>query len=210
MCCNDSSKRTIRRAKNCGAISGSQSGCRLGRLRAESGQSMLEVVIITPLLLLLLAGVIEMGRYAYIGILVGSAARAGAAYGGKNPGDTAGIVNAACNDFFGPGGSSSPQLGSTPAANCGTGSGTNYMSITSSLSCGCDNGGSVGTLYGGACNDVPNTLPTDPIPACQSGGGTWAAMVSVTASGTFTALFSMPGIPSSLTITRTAEVRVTP
>ena len=50
--------------------------------------------LITPLLLLLLIGVIEFGRFAYLGILVGNAARAGAAYGAQSlaqSADTAGI-----------------------------------------------------------------------------------------------------------------------
>src|SRR5215472_6795855 len=80
-------------------------------LRPDSGQSFIEMALITPLLLLLVVGVIDMGRYAYIGILVGNAARAGAAYGAAAPGDSSGTVNAACNDFL-------SNLGSNPAPTC--------------------------------------------------------------------------------------------
>ena len=52
-----------------------------GILLSPSGQSLLEVALLTPMLLALLLGAIELGRYAYISILVGNAARAGAAYG---------------------------------------------------------------------------------------------------------------------------------
>jgi len=54
--------------------------CQVAR-RSESGQSLVEVALLLPFLVLMMLGVIELGRYAYIGILVGNAARAGAAYG---------------------------------------------------------------------------------------------------------------------------------
>jgi hypothetical protein len=182
----------------------------------QSGQSLFEVALVTPLLLLLLAGVVDMGRYAYIGVMVGSAARAGAAFGAKRPGDTAGIVNAACNDFLGPG--ANPQLGSKPRATCdgtdGTSGGTNpggatnHLGITSTELCGCDSGGTI-TLYGGDCTLV-DTGSGGPIATCQNGGGTWPAMVRVQASGSFNTLLNWPGVPSTVTITRWAEIRVTP
>jgi len=67
----------------------------------QSGQALLEVALITPLLLLLAVGIIEIGRYAYYSILVADAARAGAQYGAQNlatAADTAGIRTAAEND----------------------------------------------------------------------------------------------------------------
>lgn len=42
------------------------------------------MALLTPLLLTLLIGIIELGRYAYLSILVGNAARAGAAYGAQS------------------------------------------------------------------------------------------------------------------------------
>jgi hypothetical protein len=51
--------------------------------------------------MLLLVGLIEVGRFAYFSILVGNAAHAGAAYGSQNltrAGDTAGMQNAVLND----------------------------------------------------------------------------------------------------------------
>src|SRR5689334_20807673 len=73
-----------------------------GILRAESGQSLVELAVLVPLLVLLLMGVIELGRYAQIAILVGNAARAGAAYGAQSlaqSADPTGIKTAAGNDF---------------------------------------------------------------------------------------------------------------
>ena len=52
--------------------------------RSESGQSLLELALLTPLLMFMIIGIVEMGRYAYLSILVGNAAEAGAAYGADN------------------------------------------------------------------------------------------------------------------------------
>lgn len=152
-----------------------------GILRRQSGQTLLEVALLTPLLLLMLLGVIEMGRYAYIGILVGNAARAGAAYGAQSlpqSADTAGIQAAADNDFQNNG-----QIVSA-------------LTVASAASCGCDD---AGTIAPAAC--VGTGAGT-----CVSGH--WVVMVSVTASGTFSALFSYPGIPASMAISRTCTIRV--
>jgi len=69
--------------------------------RADSGTTILELALLAPLLLSLLMGIIEFGRYAYFGILVTNAARAGAQYGAQSlvtAADTAGIQSAAGND----------------------------------------------------------------------------------------------------------------
>ncbi len=71
------------------------------RRATQSGQALLEVALVTPLLLLLAVGIIEIGRYAYYSILVADAARAGAQYGAQNlatAADTNGIKAAAEND----------------------------------------------------------------------------------------------------------------
>src|SRR5580692_10049080 len=69
--------------------------------RSDSGQSLIEVALLLPLLLLLLVGTIEIGRFAYYAILVANSARAGAQYGSQSlvtSADTAGITTAAKND----------------------------------------------------------------------------------------------------------------
>lgn len=171
--------------------------------RRNSGQSLIEMAIITPLLLLLGLGVIDMGRFAYIGILVGNAARAGAAYGAKAPGDSAGIVTATCDDFLN-------NLNSNPAAACdGTASTTaNHLQVTSSVACGCDVSGtwtSDSNYTGATCSVVPQSYISA---NCGGAADHWLAQVSVQASGRFNALFAWPGIPSSATISRTATLRV--
>lgn len=155
--------------------------CRSALRHRQSGQSLVEVALMLPFLLLLLIGVIEMGRYAYIGILVGNAARAGAAYGTQSlvkSVDTAGINTAADNDFQNNG----QNVGS--------------LAVTSSVSCGCDSGGTITTA---ACTGTgAGTCAT----------GQWAVTLTVTASGTFNSLFHYPGIAASISITRTSVMRV--
>lgn len=156
----------------------------LGMLSSQSGQSLIELALLTPLLLLLLLGTVEMGRYAYINILVANAARAGAAYGAESlpqSVDTTGIQAAADNDFQ------------------NNGIKTSGLTVTSSTSCGCDSGG---TITSAGCSGATN--PT--AGSCTTGH--WVVMVSVTASGTFNSLFKYPGIPSSVAMKSTATMRV--
>lgn len=156
----------------------------LGLLRSQSGQSLVEVALLTPLLLALLVGGIELGRYAYIAILVGNAARAGAGYGAQSliqSVDTKGIQTAADNDF---------QNNGQKVSN---------LTVTSSTSCGCDNGG---TITSAVCSTTSNAT------AGTCTAGHWVVMVSVTASGTFNSLFNYPGIPKSIAVSETSTMRV--
>lgn len=95
----------------------------------QSGQALLEMALVTPLLLALVLGVIELGRYAYLAILVESAARAGAAYGAQGLAysvNSDGIRAAAQQDF-----------------------GNDDLTVNSSTSCGYDISGN-----GGSCSAV--------------------------------------------------------
>ena len=156
--------------------------------QAQSGQALIELAFVVPMLLLLALGVIEIGRYAYIAILVGNAARAGAAYGAQSTAQTgnAEITKAADNDFAG------NKSGST-----NNGFASTAITITSSTACGCDSGG---TITGAVCSGT--------LTAGTCATGHWVVVVSVTASGKFNALFNYPGIPTPITITRTASMRV--
>jgi len=155
-----------------------------GPLRSQSGQAMLELALVTPLLLLLSIGVIEMGRYAYIGILVGNAARAGADYGAQSlaqAADTTGIQTAADNDF---------QSNGQPVSN---------LTVNSSTACGCDSGGTT----------TAQTCTVASANTCTSvSKQVWVVTLSVTASGTFRPMFTYPGVPSSVALSRTSTMRV--
>ena len=149
--------------------------------RMQSGQSLVELAIMLPFLLVVALGVIEMGRFMYIGILVGNAARAGAAYATESlvtSVDTTGTTTAARNDF-----ASNGQI----AAN---------LNVSSTVSCGCDSGGTITTA---ACVGVG---------AGTCAAGLWLVTVTVTTSGTFNSLFNYPGIPSSITVSRAAVMVV--
>ncbi|MDQ6925709.1 MAG: pilus assembly protein [Candidatus Eremiobacteraeota bacterium] len=50
----------------------------------DSGSALAEIVIVLPLLVLLLIGLIEVGRYGNYTIVAGNAARAGVQYGAQN------------------------------------------------------------------------------------------------------------------------------
>ena len=157
-----------------------------GILRSESGQSLVELAVLTPVLVLLLMGVIELGRYAQIAILVGNAARAGAAYGAQSlaqSADTTGIKTAAGNDFQ------------------NNGQNLNLLTVNSSFTCGCDNGGSVTTEV---CTGAGSGTG---LGTCASGSH-WVVMVAVQAMGTFNSLFKAPGIPASIKVDRTCTMRV--
>jgi Flp pilus assembly protein TadG len=149
---------------------------------AQSGQALLELAFMLPILLLLLIGVIEVGRYAYVGILVGNAAHAGAFYGSQSNAqsvDSTGITAASDADFQNNGQNVSALIVDPPV-----------------VTCGCDNNG---TIAPAACNGVG---------AGVCAAGHWVVTVTVTASGTFNSLFNYPGIPGSITISRSSSMRV--
>lgn len=69
--------------------------------RGESGQSIMELALTLPMLLLILVGVAEFGRFAYASIEVNNAARAGVQYGAQSQftaSDVAGMKLAATQD----------------------------------------------------------------------------------------------------------------
>ncbi len=150
------------------------------RFVSESGQSLLELALLTPLLLLLVIGVVEMGRYCYLCICLGNAAEAGALYGAQSLADsvdTSGIQNAAQTDFQN--GQNIPGL-----------------TVTSATVCGCDNGGTT----------VTNSCAGATAGSCPAGH--WVVGLQVTATGAFNSLFQYPGIPQTLTVTRTVGMLV--
>ncbi len=90
----------------------------------QAGSSLLELALLLPVLLLLLAGAVDFGQAYYTGIEVSSAAESGAAYGVLNPTDTAGMSTAALLDA-----ADVPAMSATATWGCecsdGTGASTN-------------------------------------------------------------------------------------
>jgi Flp pilus assembly protein TadG len=90
--------------------------------RSESGASLVEFAILLPVMVFLLMGVIEIGRYTYYAILAANAARAGAQYGSQNTttaDDIAGMTSAAVADE-----GSVPQFSPSPSPLCSVSGGT--------------------------------------------------------------------------------------
>jgi Flp pilus assembly protein TadG len=171
-----------------------RSSIKLGALRdafrSDRGQSLIELALLTPVLMILVVGLVEMGRYASLSILVGNAARAGAQFGSQNLADaanTTGITCAAENESLS-GGTAPACPSSNPLA----------LTVTPTTVCGCDNGGTI-TAMATCTSSCANHV---------------VVSVQVNAKGTFTPLFSYAKplfgyltIPS-VTITDTATQRV--
>jgi Flp pilus assembly protein TadG len=66
--------------------------------REERGANLVEMALILPLLLLLLAGVVDIGRAYHTYITIINAAREGARYGVNRPWDTSGIQTMVRNE----------------------------------------------------------------------------------------------------------------
>lgn len=101
--------------------------------RAGRGQALVEMAFVAPLLILLVIGAIDFGRYLFQGIEVGNAARAGVQYGAQNAVtsmNAAGMATAAQNDAH--------DIGP--------------LAVTASYYCTCD--GSPGTEYV-SCSGMP-------------------------------------------------------
>lgn len=91
---------------------------RLRLFSDKSGQSLLELAFVSPLLVSLLFGAAEYGRLCYVSIEVTNAAHAAAEYGAQNRGtasDNAGMTLAATND-----GANLTNLQVTPQHLCAT------------------------------------------------------------------------------------------
>jgi len=171
-------------------------------LTSQSGQSLIEIAVLAHIVLSLLLGVIELGRYAYISILVANAARAGAAYGAQSlthSVDTGDIVAAANNDFqhngqavpagFVQGGFAGPAY---DGCTCENDSGVMSPDPTT-------NGAGAVSYCDPTSNATAGSCPA---------GQHWVVLVSVEAKGTFSSLFSFIPSLSSITIDRTCTLRV--
>ena len=71
---------------------------RLKRRPLDRGQDLVEFVIILPVLLLILLGVVDLGRLFFAAITMTNAAREGARYGTFHPDVNANIKQAAINE----------------------------------------------------------------------------------------------------------------
>lgn len=153
-----------------------------GERRGERGAALIELAIALPMLVLILMGTVDFARVFRTAIELTNAARAGVQYGSlgaAQSADTAGMQAAATN--------AAPDV---PG-----------ITVTASRLCQC-------------ASNQGNFSPTSPANNCADtcpGGNPsnhLVVTVSVTATSTFTTLTAFPGIPSSITVSRTAASRV--
>lgn len=100
-------------------------------VRSNDGTALVEFAIIAPVLIFLLMGLIEIGRYTSLAIMAANAARAGVQYGAQNlstAADSTGMENAALQD------AQSLASWGTPIANhvCSTDGGVTFGSCPGS------------------------------------------------------------------------------
>jgi len=94
--------------------------------RASIGQSIVEFALILPGMLLLLMGVLEIGRLLYIKVALQNAAREGAYYLSYYPDDIAGMKSAVADEAFSAGVNLAPDRDILWSNCCTTG---NYVEV---------------------------------------------------------------------------------
>jgi Flp pilus assembly protein TadG len=153
---------------------------------SQAGVALIEFALALPILIMVLVGIIEYGRYTYFAIEIGNAAHAGAAYGSRNAttgADTTGMKNAAIADgqnaIFP---LNTSAVGAQNVCACWTGT-TETPSPPTASACG---------------------------QTCTTTGARQVTYAQVTVTATISPLFNytMLGLPSSWTVARTATIRV--
>jgi hypothetical protein len=145
---------------------------------SQAGLALVEFAVVVPVLLFLVIGIIETGRFMYLSIMVGNAARAGVQYGAQGAAtmnDSPGMTRAALND----------------------GQSLSGLTISSA--------GAVCACWNGSAESSPP--PSCSSTTCPTGYHR-VTYVQVTASGSFSPLLRYPLLPSSYAITRQAIMRV--
>ena len=97
--------------------------------KSQRGTAMIEFALLAPVLIFLVIGIIEVGRYVYFGVLAAHAAEAGAQYGAQNltnATNLTGMSSAATADAGNLGWTVTAQTlcssgGSTPSSPCPSG-----------------------------------------------------------------------------------------
>lgn len=153
----------------------------LRRYHSDAGGALVELAVALPVLVLVFAATIDFARVFYVSMALTDAARAGAQYGSlnsANSGDISGMQNTA-----------------TAATN------TTGITAVASRSCRC-------------ATDSGTFSDTSPVNDCTStcagtGSAHLVVTVTVTTTKTFTSIMTgIPTIPTAVTLTRTATMRV--
>jgi Flp pilus assembly protein TadG len=147
--------------------------------RSESGDSLVEMALLLPILTMLLLGTVDLGRMAYMSIEVSNAARAGVQYGQQNSStwsNVTGMQTAATND-------ATDLVGATKG----------NLTAVATYWCQCSDGTTV----------TPNCFPGTP--SCATTHR--VDYVKVVTTATYKPWFPCPGIPSSMSLTSQAVMR---
>lgn len=104
------------------------------RIRCEQASNLVEVSLLLPLLLVMVAGVVDLGRALYYSDVLASAASAGAIYGSQAPTDITGMENTVNNDA-----AEVPQVTAAASYGCECQDGTG-KSVSCSASPSCSSG----------------------------------------------------------------------
>jgi TadE-like protein len=163
---------------------------------AESGQTLIEFAFLLPFLMLLLLGIAEIGRAAFITIKVTNAATAGVEFGSQNSANASNFnamqLHALCD--------ANGDLGFSMGS-CSDGILTLSNTVATN-GCVCDDSGS-----GKSCN--ASTDPWLPCPTISCGSGQQIVVcVQVTTHADFAPLFHFPGLPTTYQANGKAIMRV--
>jgi Flp pilus assembly protein TadG len=153
-------------------------------LSLDKGQAFVELALVLPVFMMLLVGVVVVGRLAYASIEVSNAARAGAAYAAQTSTTAADSTNITL---------AAKQDGSNIISS--------DLTVTPTYSCSCEsNTGTIASLN--SCSSADANLTT-----C---GGTSriVVVVQVNTSAPVGTLFHLPGIPSTVTLRGQAIMKV--
>lgn len=152
-------------------------------IRSQAGVALVEFALVLPILIMLLVGLVEIGRLAWYSIQIGNAAHAGAQYGAipGNAGQLSGMVTVAQND--------------------------GQQSITALTASAQD----VCSCWIASASPAPAPTAAACGQPCAN-GGRQITYVQVTATGTISSIFNYTafGLPSQWTVTRVATIRAVP
>ncbi len=146
----------------------------------DTGVAILELALTAPFLILMTIGIIDIGRFARDGIEVGNAARAGASFGAYD------VANSTSTNGIASAATSDASDVSLLATE-----------VASSTYC--------------SCGQTPGThvASCSPVPTCASGDHL-DAFVSVTVVKAFSPSMAYPGLPATITVSRTATQEISP
>lgn len=156
----------------------------------DDGQSLVELAIMAPLLVLLLVATIDLGFFAYAGIELGNAARAGAEYGAQNPANASGGA-------IGGDPSAIVAVVQADAKQLADSSGTSTVTpINVTTYCACDS--AKGTTVD--CSATTRCSASDRLDV----------FVKVDATNSFKPFLNIPGLSPSIPINRVAVQEMSP